>query len=211
MDAIKLYSDHSAQRVRQIVADLIALIVVILSIVAGVTTHAVISGFGSALASLENAGEGFEQTMIDIGENLGNVPFIGDGIRGPFDAASGAGTSIAAAGRTGQAIVENIAVFAGFGVALLPIAILLLVWLWPRLRFVRRAAETRALLSLDDGESLLALRALGTARAADLARISPRPVLDWQTGEPSVTRRLAAVAARSAGVRIAGSDPAQRA
>ena len=79
---------------------------------------------------------------------------------------------------------------------------MLLAWLWPRIRFARRSAETRALLRLDDGEELLALRALDSAAAAELARISPRPLSAWRAGDSAVVRALAALEARGAGVRL---------
>lgn len=210
MDRVSFYSDFPQQRTRQILSDVVAAVVVILSIVVGATVHGFINAFGAVLGSLEDAGSDFKSTMIDIGETLGGVPLIGDGIRGPFDTVSGAGDSIANAGRAGQEVVATIAVVAGVGVALLPISVLLLVWLWPRLRFARRSAETRALLALEDGESLLALRALGTSTAASLARVSPNPVRAWQQGDAGAVRGLASDAARRSGVRIAPQPRAQR-
>jgi hypothetical protein len=199
---MNLYADFAPRRTRQIVADIVALVVIVISILLGVAVRNAIAVLGGVWAQLEDAGNGFESTMGEIGETLGGVPLIGGGIRGPFDAAAGAGGSIADAGRTGQAAVETLATIAGLGVALLPIAIVLIVWLWPRIRFARRSAETRALLRLEDGEQLLALRALDDARAAELARISPRALSAWRAGEPAVVRALAALEAREAGVRL---------
>jgi len=199
---MSVYADFAARRTRQIVADIIALVVIVVSILLGVAVHGAIAVLGGVWAQLEDAGTGFEGTMGEIGDTLGDVPLIGDGIRGPFDTASGAGGSLADAGRTGQAAVETLATIAGIGVALLPIGILLIVWLWPRVRFVRRSAETRALLRLADGESILALRALDDATAKELAAISPTAVRGWQAGDPMVVRRLAELEARDAGVRL---------
>jgi hypothetical protein len=196
------YADFGPRRARQVIADVVAVVIVTLSILSGIAVHGAIAVLGGVWGQLENAGSGFEDNMTEIGDRLGGVPLIGGGIRGPFDAAAGAGGSLADAGRTGQAVVETLATVAGLGVALLPIAIVLLAWLWPRIRFMRRAAETRALLQLDDGEQLLALRALGDARAAQLARISPRALSAWRAGEPAVVRSLAALEAREAGVRL---------
>ncbi|AYF99133.1 hypothetical protein [Protaetiibacter intestinalis] len=199
---MSLYSDFAPRRTVQIVADVVAIVVVIVAVLLGVAVHGAIAALGGVLVKLEEAGDGFQGTMGEIGDRLGEVPLIGDGIRGPFDSAAGAGGSLADAGRAGQTIVENIATAAGVGVALLPIAIVLLVWLWPRVRFARRAAETRALLRLEGGEQLLALRALDGAPAKELAAIAPHVVRGWQAGEPEVVRRLAALEAREAGVRL---------
>lgn len=199
---MSLYADFAPRRTRQIIADAVAMLVVVLSILLGVAVHNAIAVLGGVWAQLEDAGTGFEGTMGEIGDTLGDVPLIGGGIRGPFDTASGAGGSLADAGRTGQAAVETLATLAGWGVALLPIAIVLLVWLWPRLRFARRSAATRAILRLPDGQALLAMRALDDASAADLSAISDRPVRGWQAGDPQVVARLAALEAREAGVRL---------
>lgn len=207
---MSLYSDFGPRRTRQIIADLVAIAVIVLAIVVGVIVHNAIAVLGGVWAQLEEAGSGFEQNMSEIGDTLGGVPIIGGGIRGPFDAASGAGGSLADAGRTGQAAVETLATIAGVGVALLPIAIVLLVWLWPRLRFARRSAEARAILRLEDGEALLAMRALGDATAKELSGISTRPVTGWRAGDPAVVRGLAAFAAREAGVRLPGDTVASR-
>ncbi len=199
---MSLYADFGPRRTRQIIADALALAVIVVAIALGVAVRNAIAALGGVWAQLEDAGTGFEGTMGEIGETLGGVPLIGGGIRGPFDAASGAGGTLADAGRTGQAAVETLATLAGLGVALLPIAIALIVWLWPRIRFVRRSIETRALLRLEGGEQLLALRALDDVRASELARISPRAFTAWREGEPTVVRALAALEARDAGVRL---------
>ena len=196
------YADFGPRRAQQVVADVVALVVVIAAIVTGVVVRNTIAALGGVFVNLQDAGAGFEGTMGEIGERLGGVPLIGDGIRGPFDQAAGAGVAIADAGRTGQAVVETIATVAGLGFALAPIAVVVLLWLWPRIRFARRSAETRALLRLDDGVQLLALRALDDARAVELARISPRVVTAWRAGDAEVTRALAALEARDSGVRL---------
>lgn len=199
---MSLYSDFAPRRTAQIVADVVAIIVVVFSIALGVAVYNAIAVLGGVWAQLEASGDGFEQTMGEIGDTLGDIPLIGGGIRGPFDTASGAGGSLADAGRTGREAVETLATLAGWGVALLPIAIVLLIWLWPRVRFIRRAAGTRAILRLADGRALLALRALDDASASDLAAISDRPVRAWQAGDDVVINRLAALEAREAGVRL---------
>jgi len=199
---MSLYSDFGPRRTVQIAADVLALVVVVVAIVLGVAVRNTIAALGGVFVGLQDAGAGFESTMGEIGESLGGLPIVGDGIRGPFDQAAGAGVAIADAGRAGQAVVETIANVAGAGFALLPIAVVLLVWLWPRIRFARRSAEIRALLRLDEGRQLLALRALDGARAADLARISPRVLSEWRAGEQRVVDALAALQARGAGVRL---------
>jgi len=204
---MSIYADFAPRRARQIVADIVALAIIVGAILLGIVVHGTIAALGGVFVKLQDAGTGFEGTMGEIGDRLGEVPLIGGGIRGPFDTAAGAGGSLADAGRAGQATVEALASIVGVTVALIPILVLALAWLWPRVRFVRRARETRALLRLDDGLSLLALRALDDATARELARISPRALSDWRAGEPAAVRALAALEARRAGVRVHAAAP----
>ncbi|MFT4284913.1 MAG: hypothetical protein QM598_08790, partial [Protaetiibacter sp.] len=127
---MSLYADFGPRRTAQIIADVVAVVVIVVSVALGVAVHNAIAVLGGVWAQLEDAGSGFEDTMGEIGETLGGVPLIGGGIRGPFDTAAGAGGTLADAGRTGQAAVETLATIAGLGVAFLPIAIVLIVWLW---------------------------------------------------------------------------------
>jgi hypothetical protein len=199
---MSFYSDFTPRRVRQIAADAAALLLLGLSIAAGAFVHSLINALASVGDGLHQAGTGFELTMIDLGDRLGSVPLIGDGIRGPFDAASGAGGTLAEAGASVRSFIELTAVIAGIGVAMLPIALLLLVWLWARVRFARRNAEARAILRLADGQELLALRALQSSTADELAAVSPHAARDWRAGDAATVRGLAALAARDAGVRL---------
>ncbi|WP_167050867.1 hypothetical protein [Salinibacterium sp. ZJ77] len=199
---MSFYSDFAPRRVRQIAADAVAVVLLVLSIAAGAVVHSLINALASVGDGLHQAGTGFELTMIDLGDRLGAVPLIGDGIRGPFDAASGAGGTLAEAGTNVRSFIELTAVLAGVGVAMLPIAVLLLVWLWVRLRFARRNAEARAILRLADGQELLALRALQSSTAAELSAVSPHVARDWRDGDAATVRGLAALAARDAGVRV---------
>jgi hypothetical protein len=138
--------------------------------------------------------------MADAAFRLGDVPLIGPGASRPFSSASDAGAALAEAGRDQQALVDHAAVTVGLVVALVPILVVLRVWLWRRIAFARRAAEARSLSSTAGGAELLALRALSTARASALLRLSPDPVAGWRSGEPVLIRGLTELALRDAGV-----------
>jgi hypothetical protein len=130
------------------------------------------------------------------------VPLIGRGISGPFDAASGAGESLEAAGRSQQEAVMNLAVGLGWGIAVVPVATILLFWLVPRLRFTRRAATTRRLVSAGVTLDMLALRALTNQKLSVLAAVDADPVSAWRRGDPEVMRSLADLELKRTGVRM---------
>lgn len=199
---MKLYSDYPARRSAQIASDLVALAVIAISIWFGTLVFGAIAVLAAFGQSIEDAGHGFEQTMADAGETLGGVPLIGDGIRQPFDAASGAGGQLAAAGQAQQDLVLTTATTVGIVTAAIPILLVLLIWLRRRLRWSRRATEARNLSRLPDGRDLLALRALVNGSYAELHGIHREPVDAWRRGEVQVVRELAQLELREAGVRL---------
>ncbi|CAN5581776.1 hypothetical protein BH09ACT4_BH09ACT4_05260 [soil metagenome] len=199
---MKLYSDFPARRTAQIFADLAALAFIAGSVWAGTLVYTAISVLAAFGKTIEDAGDGFEQTMADAGDTLGGVPLIGGGIRQPFDAASGAGTLLAQAGQAQQDLVMTVALIVGIVVAAIPILLVLWIWLRRRLGWSRRATEARNLSRLPDGPDLLALRALVNADFRDLHDIAREPVDAWRRGEKTVVRALAQLELREAGVRL---------
>jgi hypothetical protein len=199
---MKLYSDYPARRTAQITADLIAFGFIALFIWIGTMVYAAIAVLAAFGRTIEDAGNGFEETMADAGETLGGVPLIGGGIRQPFDAASGAGTLLAEAGQAQQDLVMTAALIIAIVVALIPILLVVLIWLRRRLRWARRATEARNLSRLEDGPDILALRALMNADYRDIRGIDREPVDAWRRGDKKVMRELAQLELREAGVRL---------
>lgn len=199
---MQIYSDFAAHRSRQIAVDLIAVAAIAAWVWLGAFVYGLVIDLARFGKQMESAGADFSSTMTDIGDRLGGVPFIGGGIGAPFDAASGAGESLEAAGRSQQEAVLNLAVGLGWGIAVVPILTILLFWLVPRLRFSRRAATTRRLLRAGMTVDLLALRALTNQKLSVVAAVDADPVSAWRRGDPAVMRSLAALELRRSGVRI---------
>jgi hypothetical protein len=199
---MRLYSDFAPRRTRQIIADLIAIAFIAGWIWVGTTVAGLVGALADYGRQMEEAGAGFAQTMTEVGDNLGGVPVIGGGIRIPFDGASEAGAALEAAGRSQQEAILALATGVGIGIAALPILMILLIWLVPRLRFARRAARTAALVNAGAGVDLLALRALATQDVATLSAVDPDAMAAWRRGDERVLRQLAQLEASSAGVRL---------
>jgi len=199
---MKFYSDFGAQRSRQITVDVLALVFIAAWIWLGVFVHSLVIGLTDFGVQMEQAGAGFRETMTDVGDNLGGVPLIGGGIRGPFDSASDAGATLEAAGASQQVAVQNLATGLGLGIAVLPVIAILVVWLVPRIRFARRASNARRLVSAGAGIDLLALRALSRQRLTTLTAIDTDPMAAWRRGDDQVMRSLAALELKSSGVRL---------
>lgn len=199
---MKLYSDFPARRARQLLADAVAIAVLIASVALGVAVHAAVIAFAALGASLQSAGSDFESTMTDAADALGGVPLIGDGVRGPFDQASDVGAAISSAGADQQALVAQVALVLGLLVALVPFVIVLRVWLARRLAFARRAAEARGLASIPGGLDLLALRAIGSAAPKTVLAVHPDPAGAWRRGEPAAVHALARLELAESGIRL---------
>jgi hypothetical protein len=199
---LKIYSDFPARRIRQLTGDLIALALITVSILVGVWVHSLVMELATFGVQVEEAGEGFSDTLTGVGDKVAVVPFLGSGVQNLFDDASDAGTNLADAGRSGQEAIHNLAVGLGTAIAVLPIIIILALWLVPRIRFVRRARVAHQLLSSDASLDLLALRALTSQKLSALNVVSTSPAADWRRGDPATIRSLAALELKSSGVRI---------
>ncbi|UYN84180.1 MAG: hypothetical protein KIT89_02945 [Microcella sp.] len=198
---MSLYSDYSAARTRQIIADLIGLVSVAIVITIGVLVTTTIRAFAAFGRDLETAGLDFQTGLTDAAEALGDVPLIGDGIRGPFDLAADAGAAVADAGRSQQALVETVAIGTGATITIVPLLLIALVWLVPRIRFARRSTELRTLIDRGMSADTLAVRALGRASLRDLAAVHPDPAAAWRDRDVDVVRALAAIELRRAGIK----------
>lgn len=201
-DGVKMYSDYAPHRTRQVIADLTAAAIVIASIVGGVAVFSAVSELARFGRQMRDAGTGFGASMTEVGARLGDVPLIGQGIRAPFDAASGAGSTLQSAGQGQEELVVRAATALGVGVAVVPILVLLLAWLVPRLRFAVRATRTRSLVRSGVDLDLLALRALSTQRMDAIAAVDPDAVSAWRRRDPVAMRRLADLELRSSGIRV---------
>lgn len=199
---MKLYSDFGPRRTRQIVGDVLALAAIAAWVWLGITVYQLVENLSAFGVQMEQAGAEFKETMTEVGETLGGVPLIGSGIRAPFDGASGAGGALEAAGQSQQVAVNQLATGLGIGIAALPIVMILVLWLVPRVRFVRRAGRASAIVKSGAGIDLLALRALATQKISALSAVDPDAMAAWRRGDDAVMRKLAQLELKSSGVRL---------
>ncbi|MDH2444304.1 hypothetical protein QDR37_10160 [Amnibacterium sp. CER49] len=199
---MRLYSDFWGARAYQIAGDVVALLVVIAGILLGRSLHDAIAGLEDVGTQVERSGSDFSSTLGSIGKQLGGVPLIGGGIRAPFDAASGAGATLASAGAQWRDGVERVATLSGWAVVLGVLLVVLVGWVRPRLVGAVRRAVVARLAGSDADLELLALRALATRPPRAVTRVDPHATAAWRRGDPDVIRRLAALELRAAGVRL---------
>lgn len=199
---MKLYADLPARRTRQIIADVLVLLWVVIWVRAGFAVRDSLLGALGPARRLEEAGESLRSSLGDAADRVAGIPLVGAAVSAPFESASAAGETMRAAGADLAAWVDRTAFLAGLTTALLPVLLFALPWLIVRIRFIRRARALTTLLSSEDPLDLLALRALATQPVGTLTRVSPTPAHDWRIGRPDVVARLAALELRRAGVAL---------
>jgi hypothetical protein len=130
------------------------------------------------------------------------VPFVGGGLRGPLDAAAGAGSALARAGVAQQEAVAVLALVLSLLLAGIPIAWALQRWLPGRADVGAHRRSGRG--SAGDVE-LFALRAAVHRPLHELAALGPDPVGRWKRGEPGRSAGAGRAGAAAAGLRATAS------
>ncbi len=192
------YAETPALRSRQVLHDVAVALWVLLWLRIGFAVHDAVGRLAGPGRELEAAGDRLSGGLADAAEGADGVPLVGDGLRGPLDAAAGAGRSLAAAGSAQQDAVGTLALVLALLLAGLPVVLVLARWLPSRLRF---AGEHGAALALRDDVELWALRAALSRPLPELARLGPDPVGRWRRGEPGAAEALAALERRAHGLR----------
>lgn len=197
---MKLYADLPGRRTMQILADLLMFCWVAVWAWLGRLVHDATLGLLGPAHGLQRAGTSFGSTMHSAATTLGQLPVIGDQLQAPFRRAEGAGSTIAGAGRDLGTAVTNLATVLGLLTAVVPIVVLLAVWLFFRIRFVRRATSAQRFIDADADLDLFALRAMARQPMHRIAAVSDDPVAAWRAGDRRVVDALALLELRDAGL-----------
>jgi len=197
---MKLYADLPGRKSRQIAWDTVGLLLIVFWIWLGATVYHGVNELAAVGQQMESVGSSMSQSLTDIGDRLGSVPLIGDGIRAPFDSASDGALEIEQAGKDQQELVNNLAWITAIGLIIAPIVATLALWLVPRGIFVMRATRVSKLAATAGGDDLLALRALARRSLTELSSVGPEVAQRWRRGDAEVIASLAALEKRAAGL-----------
>lgn len=198
---MKLYADTTGRRTGQLVADVLVLVWVAGWVWAGRQVHDTILQLRAPADSLTTAGDSVHGALTGAGDQAGRLPLVGGDLETWLDRAAGSGTTLRNAGAEMAATVENVANWLGVITAVLPILTVGALWLWLRVRFVRRATTAQRYIDSSDDLDLFALRALANQPMTALARISPDPAGAWRRRDPEAIRALALLELRDEGLR----------
>lgn len=200
---MRLYAQTPARRNRQAFADLIAVILVAAAVKFALAVHEAIMLLAEPGRKVESSGDSLATALDNAGDAASRVPLVGDLLKKPLQSAADASTGFADAGQSLQHIVGQVAALTTTALIVIPVAFVLLLWLPPRLRWIRRSISIRRLLDAPGGADLLALRAL-TGPLGHLASlpVPPGGLADaWRRGDQRVIADLSEVALRQAGLR----------
>ncbi len=200
---MRLYAQTPARRNRQLLADLIAAVLMAAAVMFALAVREAIMLLAEPGRKVENSGDSLATELDNAGDAASNVPLVGDHLKKPLQSAADASTGFADAGESLQHTVSQVADLTTTALIVIPVALVLLLWLPPRLRWIRRSITLRQLLNAPGGADLLALRAL-TGPPGDLAPL-PAPaggLADaWRRGDQQVIADLSKIALRRAGLR----------
>jgi hypothetical protein len=172
---MKLYAEQVPLRLRQLTLDLIAAAWVAGWAWVGVAVYRLVSKLAGPVGTVERAGNDFAGNMGTVHDKVGRVPLVGEELRGPFGRLGEVGQTVAGAARDQQQVVHELSWWLGVLLAAVPILMVLLLWLPPRLRWAREAAAAARLRDDHADLHLFALRAVANRPLRQLRRVTPDP------------------------------------
>jgi hypothetical protein len=206
MSTLRVYSEVPAQRRRQIVSDVVVVLLIAFFIWVGTLVHDTVASLAVLATGVKEAGQTVEGGFLSVADAVSNVPVVGEAIGSAIaGAGDGTGGNLADLGQSGEDAVNELATILGIVTALLPILVLLAVVLPRRIRKVRHmSVASRALTDLHDPERrrLLAMRAAFGLPYDELLERTPDPLGDLAAG-----RYDALVAAALADVGLTDKHP----
>jgi hypothetical protein len=146
----------------QLLADAVVVAWLVGCVVVARTVQDVLARLQGPARSLVGAGEAIRGAFDGAARTAAEVPLVGDALAGALGSGTGAGDSLAAAGREQAETITAVGQGSAIGIVLLGALPVLLVWLPLRLLYAR-AASSAITARRDDGGVVRALAALELA------------------------------------------------
>ncbi|MQA99638.1 MAG: hypothetical protein GEU78_05005 [Actinobacteria bacterium] len=196
---MKLYAEVPRHRTQQVLNDIFIALWVIVWVRVGVIVHGLVDKLAGPGRSVERAGRRVADGAANVSGDVSDVPLVGDDLASAFDRLSDAGGFLRDAGQSQQDAVHALALWLGVLLALIPIILVLIVWLPPRIRWIAEAsAANRIRLDAEDLH-LFALRAIARRTLNELRSAAPDPAGAYASGnyEPLAALELDALGLRT--------------
>ncbi|HEX6678098.1 MAG TPA: hypothetical protein VF486_24160 [Actinomycetes bacterium] len=172
---MKLYAEQAPLRLRQVALDLLVAAWVAGWGWLGVAVYRLVDKLAGPGRAVEQAGNDFASNMGTVRDKVGRVPLVGEELRAPFGRLGGVGQTLAGAAHGQQQVVHQLAWWLGVLLAAVPIVMVLLLWLPPRLRWAREAAAAARLRDDNADLHLFALRAVARRPLRQLRLVTDDP------------------------------------
>jgi hypothetical protein len=200
-ERMKLYADRPARVVRQLMGDVLVVLLVYASVRLGMAANDRVAALAGPGREAEATARDVDGRMRDAAGQVGDAPLVGGTLAKPFESLADASAALASSARSYQDTVADVARLTGVVLAGAPILLLLAVWLTLRLGWVVEAsAATRLRRTGRAGAELLAVRAMVSQPLRRLARVEPAVITGWRAGDPAAVEALAALELRSLGL-----------
>jgi hypothetical protein len=203
---IKFWSEVPSARIREIAADVATWIWVSFWVIAAYRVYVTIEGFSEVGRAIGRGGENIQAAGESVGESLGGLPLVGEGVR------SLAGSAFGAAGEPFVFVggeLEQLLVIIARLLAILVLAVMVIPWLsryvpWRARRLFEIRTAHRVIRVAPRHvpevavERLLASRALHRLTYGELLAQTSDPIGDFASGR---YERLARAELESVGLR----------
>jgi hypothetical protein len=196
------YATTPGRLAAQLFSDFAIFLWSVIWLLVGTAVYDAISTIAEAGRQVEIGANGIAGNLASAGEGAQHIPVVGDAVSKPLASASAAALDIAGAGHSLDTTAGWLAVLLSLAVVAVPLLIVVIPWLFLRLRFFRRKLAVTGLAATPAGEQLLALRALTNRPPRKLAAVSADPVGGWRHEDPATIRALAALELRAAGITL---------
>lgn len=195
-----MYSLRPARMARQILADVGILLWVLLWIRLGDRAEESIDALRGPADQLASAGGQLETGMRDAAATTSGLPLVGEQLSQPFRSLGQTAQTVRLTGTDLSLSLERIGTWVGLLVTVLPIAIVGVLWLTVRVRFVRRARAAQRFIDAQADLDLFALRAMARQPMERLARVTDDPAGAWRRGDGPLIIELAQLELRDCGL-----------
>ncbi|WP_328946782.1 hypothetical protein OG259_40240 [Streptomyces sp. NBC_00250] len=200
---MRFYAQTPARRNLQVLVDLIAVALIAAVVWAALVVRETIMLLAEPGRRVESSGDRLAEGLGNAGDAASDVPLIGGVLQRPLQSAADASSGFADAGVSLQEAVSQVANVITTALIVIPVFFVLLLWLPPRLLWIRRSSTLRRLAEAPGGADLLALRAL-TGPPAALAKLPVPPggwADAWRQGDRKAITDLSVIALKHVGLR----------
>lgn len=126
---MRLYAQTRARRCRQVLADLVAVVLVVAAVRFALAVRNGIMMLAEPGRKVEDAGGSLASGLNDAGNAASNVPLVGGILKKPLQSAAEASNGLSDAGQSMQDIVGRLANLTAFALIVTSVAFVLALWL----------------------------------------------------------------------------------